>query len=62
MGGFADRRGEFYGDDRHDGKDVRVRFGWTVLSPAAARWEQAFSVDGGRTWPTDCTMDFTRAS
>jgi hypothetical protein len=36
------------------------RFIWTVTSRDACRWEQAFSVDGGRTWETNWIMDFTR--
>jgi hypothetical protein len=61
-GRFDGDRGEFYGDDTYDGKDVRVRFVWSGVSPAAARWEQAFSVDGGETWVTNWTMDFSRPS
>ncbi|KUM78269.1 hypothetical protein [Streptomyces curacoi] len=62
IGRFEDGRGEFYGDDTHDGKDVRVRFVWSGVSATSARWEQAFSVDDGRTWLTNWTMDFTRPS
>jgi hypothetical protein len=60
VGRFGGDRGEFYGDDTHEGKDVRVRFVWSGVSPTAAHWEQAFSVDGGETWVTNWTMDFTR--
>ncbi|MGW3913816.1 hypothetical protein ACWEBX_20170 [Streptomyces sp. NPDC005070] len=61
FGGFGpDGRGEFQGDDTHDGKDVRVRFVWSGISETTARWEQAFSVDGEKTWLTNWTMDFTR--
>lgn len=59
-GRFEDGRGEFYGDDTHDGKDVRVRFVWSGVSASGARWEQAFSVDDGASWVTNWTMDFTR--
>ncbi|MCW8377628.1 hypothetical protein [Streptomyces justiciae] len=62
VGQFTDGRGEFYGDDTHDGKDVRVRFVWSDVSAAGARWEQAFSLDGGDTWLTNWVMEFTRAS
>ncbi|MEU9210961.1 hypothetical protein AB0D27_24185 [Streptomyces sp. NPDC048415] len=59
-GQFTDERGEFYGDDTHDGKDVRVRFLWSGISRTTARWEQAFSVDGEKTWVTNWVMEFTR--
>ncbi|MFF5496519.1 hypothetical protein [Streptomyces aquilus] len=62
IGQFADGRGEFHGDDVHDGKDVRVRFTWSDVSDTGARWEQAFSLDGGDTWLTNWVMEFTRAS
>ncbi|MCF1595168.1 hypothetical protein [Streptomyces muensis] len=61
IGRFEDGRGEFYGDDTYDGKDVRVRFVWSGVSTASARWEQAFSVDDGQSWLTNWTMEFTRA-
>ncbi|MET7656007.1 MULTISPECIES: hypothetical protein [unclassified Streptomyces] len=54
------RHGEFYGDDTHDGKDVRARFVWSGVRDTSARWEQAFSRDGGETWLTNWIMDFTR--
>lgn len=62
FGRFDGGRGEFHGDDTHDGKDVRVRFVWSGVSATTARWEQAFSLDGGETWLTNWTMDFTRSS
>ncbi|CAM5537557.1 hypothetical protein [Streptomyces aurantiogriseus] len=60
VGHFVGDRGEFYGDDSYDAKDVRVRFVWSGVSDASAHWEQAFSVDGGTTWVTNWIMDFTR--
>ncbi|WP_406122290.1 hypothetical protein OHQ89_09655 [Streptomyces canus] len=62
IGQFEGGRGEFYGDDTYGGKDVRVRFVWADVSAAGARWEQAFSVDGGETWVTNWTVDFSRPS
>ncbi|WP_329261107.1 hypothetical protein OG223_42685 [Streptomyces sp. NBC_01478] len=59
-GRFEGGRGEFYGDDAHDGKEVRVRYVWSGVSASGARWEQAFSVDDGASWVTNWTMDFTR--
>jgi hypothetical protein len=62
VGGFANGVGEFYGDDVDEGRPVRVRFTWTLpQQPDRPRWAQAFSLDGGRTWETNWTMDFTRA-
>jgi hypothetical protein len=60
IGRFDGDRGEFHGDDTHDGKDVRVRFVWSGMSRAGARWEQAFSLDGGETWLTNWIMEFSR--
>ena len=59
-GRFVDGRGEFYGDDTHHGTAVRVRYIWSEITPTSARWEQAFSVDGERTWETNWNMQLTR--
>ena len=60
-GGFDGARGEFYGDDEDDGRAVRVRFVWNRLGPDAARWEQAFSLDG-RAWELNWVMEMHRAT
>lgn len=60
VGRFGGGRGEFYGDDTHAGKEVRVRFVWSDITEASARWEQAFSSDGEKTWVTNWIMEFTR--
>ncbi|MBF9066777.1 hypothetical protein [Streptacidiphilus fuscans] len=62
VGGFTGDRGHFYGEDTYDGCPIRVHFTWHRLGSDAARWEQEFSADGGRTWELNWTMDFTRAS
>ncbi|MFB9839421.1 hypothetical protein [Actinoallomurus acaciae] len=59
-GRFADGRGEFFGDDTHAGRPVRVRFVWSDVTEDSARWEQAFSVDAEATWVTNWVMEFTR--
>jgi hypothetical protein len=61
VGRFVAGRGEFYGDDTEGGRPVRVRYVWSMITPTSARWEQAFSVDGGQTWETNWIMEFTRA-
>jgi hypothetical protein len=53
--------GRFYDDEDWNGRPIRVRYQWTVLSADACRWEQAFSTDTGETWETNWTADFTRA-
>jgi hypothetical protein len=60
VGGFEDGVGRFYGDDVHDGRPIRVRYVWDGITPTAARWQQAFSVDHGQTWETNWVMAFTR--
>lgn len=60
-GRFENGVGLFYADDSFDGRPIRVRFIWKNLSPTQSRWEQAFSTDGGKTWETNWTTDFTKA-
>lgn len=60
VGGFAGSRGLFYGDDTFEGRPIRIRFVWIVLSTSACTWEQAFSDDMGQSWETNWTMEFTR--
>jgi hypothetical protein len=60
VGSFVDGVGEFLGDDEEAGRPVRVRFRWSDITPSAARWEQAFSVDDGATWETNWIMTFAR--
>jgi hypothetical protein len=61
VGRFTDGVGLFEGDDHHEGTPVRVRFIWRHDTPETARWEQAFSTDGGTTWETNWIMHMTRA-
>jgi hypothetical protein len=60
VGRFAGGVGEFHGDEEHDGRTVRARFTWSRVTPVSARWEQAFSADGGGTWELNWVMDFDR--
>lgn len=60
VGGFADGRGTFFGDDLHDGRTVRVRYQWKDITPTSARWEQAYSTDEGETWETNWVMGLAR--
>jgi hypothetical protein len=62
IGGFVGALGVFFADDVLDGRPIRVRFTWRAVDIDNARWEQAFSADGGVTWETNWTMDFTRSA
>ena len=53
--------GTFYGDDSFNGRPVRLRFRWEQQAPDQARWDQAFSADGGTTWEINWVMEFTRS-
>ena len=60
VGRFENGIGTFFADETFRGQPIRVRFLWSNITPATARWEQAFSPDGGKTWETNWLMDFTR--
>jgi hypothetical protein len=62
VGRFVGGVGEFLGDDMWEGWAIRVRYIWSRITPTSARWEQAFSVDGGREWETNWYMDHTRTA
>lgn len=60
-GSFANGIGRFEGDDTFNGQPIRVYFQWSEITANSARWEQAFSTDGGATWEVNWVMHFTRA-
>ena len=60
VGKFTGGRGEFYSNEKFRGRDVRVRF---VIQPQGAdviHFEQAFSIDDGRTWELNWIATDTR--
>jgi hypothetical protein len=61
-GRFKDGVGTFYSDDILRGKPIKVRFTWSGITTSAAHWEQAFSGDGGKTWETNWTADFSKTA
>lgn len=60
VGRFENGTGTFYADESLDGRPVRLRFFWLRTDTDSPRWEQALSGDGGETWETNWTMDFSR--
>ena len=60
-GTFKDGVGTFFGDDSFGGRPIRLRFLWERPSPTTARWNQAFSADGGATWEINWIMEFSPA-
>lgn len=60
-GGFDRRgRGAFFGQDMLEGRAILVRFVITQISPNEARFEQAYSADGGANWETNWIATDTR--
>jgi hypothetical protein len=60
VGEFRNGRGDFYDQDRVEGRTVFVRYVWSDITATSCRWEQAFSWDGGATWTVDWVMEYTR--
>lgn len=61
VGSFKDGVGEFHCQEPFEGQMIFSRFIWCNVADGIAHWEQAFSDDGGKTWETNWTADFTRA-
>ncbi|HJS81065.1 MAG TPA: hypothetical protein VJ748_10615, partial [Vitreimonas sp.] len=60
VGAFHNGRGEFYADDTLNGRPIRVRFIISDITENSARFEQAFSADGGQTWEVNWIAVDTR--
>jgi len=60
IGGFKDGRGEFYSQEVFEGRHIYNRFIWSKITANSAQWEQALSIDGGKTWETNWIMEFER--
>ena len=63
FGGFdGSGRGTFYGQDTLEGRTILVRFIITRVSANEARFEQAYSTDGGQSWEDNWIAVDTRRS
>ncbi len=61
-GRFENGIGTFVGDDSFEGRPILVRFVWSGITPASARWQQSFSDDQGATWELNWDMRFDRGA
>lgn len=62
IGEFKDGRGEFFAQDKINGKVILIRFAWTNMNTDTPHFEQSFSDDGGKTWEVNWITDQTRVS
>lgn len=60
IGDFKNGRGEFYGQELLNRRAILVRFIISDITPTSARFEQAFSEDGGKTWEVNWIAIDTR--
>lgn len=60
VGEFDGKQGEFYDQEVWKGRAILVRYQWFDLGPKAARMEQAFSADGGKSWEVNWICEFSR--
>jgi hypothetical protein len=60
VGRWTNGRGEFYDHEQLNGRWILVRYVWSDVTPVSAHFEQAFSVDGGKTWEVNWISNITR--
>ena len=60
VGQFTGHRGEFYDQEEYKGRAILVRYVWLDISPHAARMEQSFSDDGGKSWEVNWICELSR--
>jgi hypothetical protein len=60
IGEFRNGTGTFFAQDTFDGRPIVVRYIWSDITANSAKWQQAFSDDGGKTWETNWIMEFRR--
>ncbi len=60
VGQFTNGRGEFYDQEEWEGRMIFVRYVWSDITPTSAKFEQSFSIDGGKTWEPNWISTITR--
>jgi hypothetical protein len=60
IGEFKNGRGEFYGQERYNGRTILVRFVWSDITADSYHVEQSYSADGGKTWESNLVANLTR--
>ena len=60
IGQFTHGLGEFYSQEVFEGRHIFCRFTWSKITANSAQWEQAFSIDGGKSWETNWMNTFER--
>jgi hypothetical protein len=60
VGEFSHGRGEFYDQETFNGRAVYVRFVISDITQNSCHFEQAFSIDGGKTWEVNWMATDTR--
>lgn len=60
IGQFTGNRGEFFHQETYKGQAILVRYVWLNISPKAARMEQSFSPDGGKSWEVNWICELSR--
>jgi len=60
VGEFIGKRGEFFDQENYKGRAILVRYVWLDISPHAARMEQSFSADGGKSWEVNWICELSR--
>jgi hypothetical protein len=59
VGEFKNGVGEFIDQESFNSRTILVRFGISDITPSSARFDQAFSADGGKTWEVNLIVTET---
>jgi hypothetical protein len=60
VGEFHGKHGEFYDQEEWKGRAILVRYEWDDISPKAAKMQQSFSADGGKSWEVNWICELSR--